>query len=290
MLNSVNNIIKRLQVWLERVLINTLYSAPVIKNFGVRMLRQLGWTIKDLHVRENAVYELTDGQDEKIFFARRGRVRRYRHGVNWKLRNLQAEYLSGELELNRDSIVIDIGANVGEFSKFWMDKGHRVVAFEPDPIEYKVLEYNNPSGTNYNVGLWEKNDVLRFYLNNDSGDSSLLPESENEHCIELEVKKLDDFGLEKEDIGLIKLEAEGAEPEIIKGGLKVVGGARYVSVDVGEERGVNKESTLVDVLALVVPMGFEVIAYNPKRQSLLFKKVSRQKRSKDLIQNQGHDL
>lgn len=262
----------KLTVWLVNFLVKALYSAPRFKKNGLAILRLLGWKIKDLYVLESGVYELTDDQEDKIFFARQGRVRRYRHGINRKLWSLQAEYLTAELEISENAIVIDIGANVGEFSKFWIEKGHRAIAFEPDPREFKVLERNNPDGTNHNVGLWEKNEVLRFYSNNDSGDSSFLPENENGQYIELEVKRLDDFDLENEDIGLIKLEAEGAEPEIIKGGAKVFARARYVSVDVGEERGINKESTLVDVLTLLIPMGFKVMAYNPKRQSLLFKK------------------
>lgn len=257
-------------IWLERISIGALYSKPMMKNMGVRILRLLGWRIKTLNIMENNIYELIDDKNDTILFTRRGRIRRYKKGINKKIQSLQDEYLTQRLDIRKESIVLDIGANIGEFSKYWSDKGHLVVAFEPDSREYMVLRQNNEMGVNHNIGLWDTNKVLRFYLNNESGDSSFLPKNESDNFVDLEVNRLDDMGLEDEDIGLIKLEAEGAEPEIINGGLTIFRKAQFVSVDVGEERGSNRESTMVDVLGLMIPLGFNVIAYNPSRQSLLF--------------------
>ena len=43
----------------------------------------------------------------------------------------------------------------------------------------------------------------------------------------------------------IKIEAEGAEPEILEGLIKNLNKVEYITIDAGFERGVNKESTLV---------------------------------------------
>ena len=69
----------------------------------------------------------------------------------------------------------------------------------------------------------------------------------------------------------MKLEAEGAEPEIIMGAKQVLLRTKYITVDVGEERGVNEESTLPEVVNSLIPLGFKVIDVNLRRGVLLFK-------------------
>ena len=44
--------------------------------------------------------------------------------------------------LNKGSYVIDCGANVGEFTKLFLEKGFIVDAFEPDPIAINELKKN----------------------------------------------------------------------------------------------------------------------------------------------------
>ena len=46
-------------------------------------------------------------------------------------------------------------------------------------------------------------------------------------------------------IKLLKLEAEGAEPEILLGGLDKIHLIDYICADVGPERGLSYETTLV---------------------------------------------
>ena len=48
-------------------------------------------------------------------------------------------------------------------------------------------------------------------------------------------------------IKLLKLEAEGAEPEILEGLGEKLNLVEYISADLGYERGVHCESTLVPV-------------------------------------------
>ena len=41
--------------------------------------------------------------------------------------------------IHAGSIVIDVGANVGEFSELFSMRGASVVALEPNPVAYAVL-------------------------------------------------------------------------------------------------------------------------------------------------------
>ena len=62
---------------------------------------------------------------------------------SWK-KNAFAEFNRALSNLNKGSYVIDCGANVGEFTKFFLEKGFFVDAFEPDPIaELKKKCKNN---------------------------------------------------------------------------------------------------------------------------------------------------
>ena len=72
-------------------------------------------------------------------------------------------------------------------------------------------------------------------------------------------------------IKLLKLEAEGAEPEILLGGLKVLPQITYISADVGPERGLSYDTTLVQTVNILKDHGFELIKMGHPRIVCLFK-------------------
>ena len=84
---------------------------------------------------------------------------------------------------------------------------------------------------------------MTFYLNNNSGDSSLDNKSDNK--IIVKTKTLDFLLRDIKIIGLIKLEAEGHEPEVLEGSLEILKKTKYITVDVGPER--NHKSTFDSV-------------------------------------------
>jgi hypothetical protein len=71
-------------------------------------------------------------------------------------------------------------------------------------------------------------------------------------------------------VRLLKLEAEGAEPEILAGGKKILQLIDYIAVDCGFERGLKQESTLREVLNILYGNSFRLIDFNYKRMSFLF--------------------
>ena len=76
-------------------------------------------------------------------------------------------------------------------------------------------------------------------------------------------------------IKLLKIEGEGAEPEILEGCRDILKRVEYISVDVGPERGVAQTSPKNDVITYLVENNFEVILENPyHRVTVLFKNKS----------------
>ncbi|MGC6479563.1 MAG: FkbM family methyltransferase [Flavobacteriaceae bacterium] len=230
------------------------------------------YKLRNIHYK-NEIFRVESQDGNILEITRINRLKKLKNGVNNRLIELQREYLTSNIELDKSELVIDIGANIGEFGKYWMEKGFKVISFEPDPIEFKALKLNLSDSECYNIGLWDKASELKFYSKNASGDSSFFKTNSYDRTIKLSVFPLDYFKINNE-IGLLKIEAEGAEPEILKGAEKTLAKTKYVTVDVGMERGINAESTLVEVSNILYDNNFKLVNFNPKRLVLLFKSIN----------------
>ena len=70
---------------------------------------------------------------------------------------------------------------------------------------------------------------------------------------------------------LLKLEAEGAEPEVLQGALGLLSLVDYISADLGPERGKAEISTLEEVSNLLEEQGFERLRVEGERVIALFR-------------------
>ena len=133
--------------------------------------------------------------------------------------------------LNKSSIVIDCGANVGKISSYLSITGATVYAFEPDPIAFEKLLKRCTKRKNINCinkGVWDKNTTLRLFRhagmkNNEQAftvGSSIVGSKKNinsESFVEIEVIDLVEFIRSlKVTIDLIKVDIEGAETEVLQ--------------------------------------------------------------------------
>ena len=160
--------------------------------------------------------------------------------------------------------VIDIGANIGEFS-YYADKKYagrvKIIAFDPDPITKQCFE-NNLVGidTTFNlVALSNKSGEEDFYLKTDSADSSLHKPSGASVKIKTKVVTLDSFfnNLELQQPVLLKMDAEGHEPEVLSGGIATLKHVNWISIDAGIER--YGKSTSVEVARILIEQGFREV-------------------------------
>ena len=72
-------------------------------------------------------------------------------------------------------------------------------------------------------------------------------------------------------IKLIKIEAEGFEPEVLEGLKKYIRNVEYITIDCGFERGVNKDSTISECSNYLIKNNFEMINFSSARTICLFK-------------------
>ena len=132
-------------------------------------------------------------------------------------------------------LCIDIGANVGNFSKYILrNSNSKVLAFEPHKKSFKELKklkklYSNRIDI-FNFGLSDKNKSLNLYYDkNNSLWANFNPEvhkidylKNNKLTQKCKVKKLDEVYFKsknsyKDKIKLIKIDTEGYEYEVLNG-------------------------------------------------------------------------
>lgn len=227
--------------------------------------------------KSDAFYSYRDKEIEpEIFFKSKFRAQKYYKGIRYRSDILGADYLLKHINFNTNDIVIDCGANIGELY-YWFylrDLKVRYIAFEPSPTEFLALKRNVTDGEIYNLGLWDKNDIINFYISSDHADSSLIQPKSYDHILPIQTITLDGFINKK--IKLLKLEAEGAEPEILRGIGDKISNIEYISADLGFERGQSCDSTFVPVTNFLLSKNFELIDIAYPRITAIYKNKSYQ--------------
>jgi FkbM family methyltransferase len=145
-----------------------------------------------------------------------------------------AEILVGEVynrffKLASNSIVLDIGANAGAFTVNIAKKVKKglVIAIEPHPVSFKFLTQNIKINELQNViplniALGSKMGKTRLYLTGKAHTAStMLPTN---RWLEVQGEILDNLvrRLKLKRVDFIKIDAEGAELEILKGGEEIL--------------------------------------------------------------------
>ncbi|MDF0601003.1 FkbM family methyltransferase [Psychromarinibacter sp. C21-152] len=155
--------------------------------------------------------------------------------------------------LGPDDVAVDLGANVGEFTRPMAETGAQVFAFEPDPhaltlLRRAVAGFDNvtvvPAAAGIEAGtarLYRKTSFARE-PDRATKSSSLYAEKRNvrtEDALEIELRDFPAFlaGLDR-DIALIKIDIEGGEVPLMEALLAAPVAARIGEVYVEtHERG-----------------------------------------------------
>jgi len=142
------------------------------------------------------------------------------------------------INLSKIKNVLDIGANIGQFS-FTLKSLYPLIhiyAFEPNKEIYPILEKNAANFKNlytYNFGLGNKTGMKDFYFSQTaSAEGSLYKENMNQNYVRKDVKKtkvkimkLTPKIIKKlnipQKIDFVKIDVEGAEVDVLKS-LKII--------------------------------------------------------------------
>ena len=195
----------------------------------------------------------------------------YRKGIKRRADDLASDYFLRQMEFKDGDSFFDCGANVGDLKIWFILQNIKVnyIGFEPSPIEFDCLKDNVSQRLVHNVGLWDRENELCFYISSEGADSSIIKPKYYDKKIVTKTKRLEKFV--ESPIKCLKLEAEGAEPEVLNGLGSKLEMLEYVTADLNFERGIACESTFVPVTNFLLARDFEIVDFNNDRFSFLYK-------------------
>jgi len=148
-----------------------IYEHNFLKSF-------LRMDFRALRVNKQGNYWCVDDGQYSVLVPNIQRWRQYRFGLDKRFRNVADKYGLGRYyDINPKDIVIDIGANIGEFSIMAHKLGAVVYSIEADPIVFEVLKKNTDQAQSifcFNELIWSKKETITFYSSTMGADSSAI--------------------------------------------------------------------------------------------------------------------
>ncbi|MEO9527170.1 FkbM family methyltransferase [Roseibium sp.] len=226
-------------------------------------------------------FQVTDRQGNRLHIIHKNRLPFYKSGVPPRVNGLLDDYMIDRSALRDGDVFIDCGANIGEIGVGLglTGKALRYIAFEPGQEEHGACSLNNPESSCEKTALWKETCVLKFYEKSDSADSSLIEFGGHETVTEVPATTIDAYCASR-GVGAVrylKIEAEGAEPEVLEGAVDTLRRTQFVTVDCGYERGFDQESTLPTVCNQLIRNGFDLVRIQESRLIALFENKALEK-------------
>ena len=161
-----------------------------------------------------------------------------------------------------NGLCIDVGANIG-FMTMALASKCPVMAFEPQKELFKLLEENTadlPVAV-FNCALGSVNGTafmpkIRYGDKGNYGGVGLV-KANSFSTVPVEIKTLDSFGFV--DVGLIKIDVEGHELEVLKGAVDTI--ARFSPILYVEDDRLDKRDAL---RAFIKNLGYKIEEHQPR--------------------------
>lgn len=226
-------------------------------------------------IKDKKVYVVSDKRVTRLA-STNSRVLMYIDGFAKRADLLFRIYLLDGLKFPSNALVVDCGANMGDFFLALannVNESFEYIGFEPSPVDFLCLQENVKSITGdvylRQNALWNESKEVVLFLDIESASSSIIePKTFNSRTL-ISAVRLDEQLFTP--VFLIKVEAEGAEPEVLQGATKLLPKVQYVVVDVGPERGKLEEETRDEVVRFMQDEGFEILRENQgHRKVVLF--------------------
>ena len=220
---------------------------------------------------ENPVY-MKIPNEKKMMFIPEARVAKdyfnsgfyERHYIDWIIENNF---------IKSDKNVIDIGAHIGWYTTELATLSNHVYSFECSPKSFNYLCANialnnvDYKVTKYNCALSESEGTTKYYIRdkNDGGGNGIskfdYDNTNNVPSIDVPKKTLDSFGLE--NINFIKIDVEGHELEVLKGGVETIKKNNYPKILFeswdDEKNGYPTKKLKEELFAFINSLGYNII-------------------------------
>lgn len=155
--------------------------------------------------------------------------------MNYGVASGYANY-SGELFIIKhlkssldNSIIFDVGANVGDWSKFFIRECSKINfqlhLFEPSKFTFQNLKDNLNDNYNFHqIGFGDKNEQLTLFYEKKNRSSASIFNSNFTHSELIQLRTIDSFCEENKisTIDFLKMDVQGFEFNILKGAKKML--------------------------------------------------------------------
>lgn len=213
----------------------------------------------EIHCSEGLWY-ITDGKEYLSIPEPQDAVRFVDYSISSRLEHIRNKYeYKNFVEVEHGDSVIDIGSFIGEFSLSVHSTCNNIISFEPDSNNIVCLEQNTsniPNITSQKVLLWHSNESKMFFESEDGTESGIFDPDLGgvKHISSQTAQRLDN--IIKEPVDFAKVEAEGAELEVIAGfgDLQI----EKIAVDCSEPRGTNLGTPDPLIRELLEARGYDV--------------------------------
>ena len=177
-------------------------------------------------------------------------------------------------------IIVDIGANIGYYTLYFAKKvtnqGH-VYAFEPDPVNFELLNKNIEINKYKNITAINKavsntNEIIKLYICNENrGDHRTYDSHEGRDFVEINAAHLDDYFSDSErQIDLIKMDIQGAEFKAVQGMAGILKKSRNVKlvIEFWPYGLALAGADAKDLYSLLEELGFSIFEISEKSRSV----------------------
>ena len=189
----------------------------------------------DFHEKkfEMFVYKSGDIVSNVIIFSHR-----WERGLTDSILNALEFYSQKKKLENKDIYFIDVGANVGWYSFFIGKYGYKILSFEANKVNNYILYKNyclnkDVSLSIINKGLDEEDKTCKIITaNKNIGNGAIFCENTEKSDVyflgdvynNIELTKLSKYMkfLSEKNVALMKIDVEGYEPKVIKGGEEII--------------------------------------------------------------------
>ena len=159
--------------------------------------------------------------------------------------------------INKESVVLDIGANIGTHTLWFAQNSKIVMAFEPQRYAFQMLCANMALNSIQNadckqLGVGSTREIIEVAFIDPETENNFGGLSLQDHSIEkvreekgihldgekIAVCKIDDMGLQECDF--IKIDVEGMEPDVLVGGRTTILSLRpYIYMEIDREKNMD---------------------------------------------------
>jgi FkbM family methyltransferase len=259
---------------------NNLFSNSIMVIIENSVARLCGLRVRFSYNPNDNIFFASEDLKQIKFSNRIRGFSLYRNGIKKRAEFIFDSYCLKNIVFSEDDVVIDCGANSGDLMIKLKEfiKLSNYIGIEPNPSDFEILKLNVSNESKLiNKGLGNSNQSLPFYVCTEDGDSSFIEPKKYSQICDISVLRLDNLmqQLNLNKVKLIKIEAEGYEPEILEGLGSSIDKCQYIAIDGGYERGKNCEQTFTKLTNHLLNNGFEIIdIYFPLYRALFSKKVN----------------